>query len=218
MLYKLLIEDESGTQLSVGTFTLAQLRGLYPEPEEAHVTPEEPLDDTPTGVVLDYSHISQNGFGADANRNDCGPAVLVSILREHGYPRIVVDEVANRFMDYKSQPLDLIKMQRALRVYKVTHRYVSNIKTDEIVDAILEGGRPVVVLVSYEHLPYHPVKYTGGHYILVYGYDAALNKFYYHDPLANGVNRTTITPYELNNAMWQNRHHGNQPYQAIIIE
>lgn len=166
-------------------------------------------------VVLNYRHVPQNGPTANDNRKDCGPAVLASVMMEHGYPHITVNHLSKIYMDYPSQPLNMIKMQQALREHKQLYEYREDIKVEDIA-ANVQSGRPVIVLLSYEHLPYHPVNYEGGHYILVYAVDTKEELFWYRDPLGDG-RELSISYNRLTTAMWEDRKHGNQPYQGILI-
>ncbi len=137
----------------------------------------------PPNSRLDVPWIGQNTSRTDDDytKNDCGAAV---VAMEVGYcGRIVtVDEVSiatGKPRDYKSLSFDdLIK---AAATFGLNLQHVSLNFAD--ICAEVDSRHPVIFFVKYKSLPAacrSDARYSGGHYLLVVGYNDV--GVIYHDP------------------------------------
>ncbi len=172
-------------------------------------TPPPPLD-----WSMPYYHVSQQGTGASLNRNDCGAACAVSIIRAHGHPDVTVDDIT-AIHQRPNKPMLISEVRAALTAYGVGNDYQRPLYADDIAGHIY-AARGVIALVDYELLPYKAAgyeSYTWPHYILCYAVRGDL--VLYHDPLSDG-RELTITRAALDAALVSGS--GNMAHQGIVEE
>lgn len=158
---------------------------------------------------------SQWGSSANASRDDCGPAALCSVLAAYGI-NATVDAVfkatgapANSYISFNQ----LIFAGKAFK-FTTEHHIIS---LNELKRKI-QDGYPAVALVNYRYFPNKQDKYTGPHFITVFG--TTDHSVFCHDP--NRLSGTYGDSIELSDTdfskMWEqtNLEHGNKNNQVLI--
>ena len=170
-----------------------------------------------TRRVLTFPWLGQNTPATtdDLSGNDCGPAALAMWLNGLG-ETLTVDDVsraAGKGQGYTSTAYwDLTK---AARQYRVTLSRKASL-TPALLRAEIDRGTPVIVLVHYGSLPQRATAFTGGHWVLVVGYDD--RHLIYHDPLfvdSRGAN-ISCTDADFARAMADCALDGNTPNQGLV--
>lgn len=177
--------------------------------EALTVEPEpEPVD-----CVLSIPHLSQNGPGADARRNDCGAACVAMVVNGLQGRALTVDEVAIKFQKRPNRYMGMGDLIEALRFYGLDAVYTRPIRA-EMMAAALAAGRPLIALVKYPQLPKQWANFSGSHFIVIYGIEGEVVR--YHDPLSL-VETSAATVAEMMVAMSGFDAGENLPYQALIV-
>ena len=109
-------------------------------------------------------------FIAQANRADCGPAALASVLEFHGR-RVPLDEITRRVFTPKMERTLLPDMENYARSLGVRTR--SGQGDPAFVRGLVDAGTPVILLLDMGG-----ALYSQGHYAVVFGHDG--NGFILH--------------------------------------
>lgn len=194
---------------------MSELFGITTDGREVYILDDGDVVVSPqTGddYILPYLHVSQQGSGAAENKNDCGSACAVSIVREHGYPDLTVDEVSATYQR-PNQSMHINEVRAALGGYGVANAHQLPLRAVDIEQHIRDGAA-VIALVAYPALPYHAPgyeTYTWPHYVLCYGIKSG--KILYHDPLSDG-HELSISLAQMDVALRSG--YGNMNYQGIV--
>ena len=134
--------------------------------------PPAPAGD-PERVLIPVPYHSQWETDALLTRKDCGPA-CVEMIGEFLRPATdyTTDHIMKRITGGADRSIYIRELQRvALELYQVTlHRFDG--ADFEDLNGWIDAGLPVIVLVHYgSFLTRMDRNYTGGHYMVVMGYD-----------------------------------------------
>ena len=164
-------------------------------------------------VVLNVPHLSQYGYGADERKRDCGAAVAAMALRLLNIIK-TVDDISVQFQPEEDENMRFGDVIMAIRHYGMKAVYKRQFKAADI-EAAIRNGHPVIALVKYPIMPYQALKFSGYHFIVVYGarMDGSL---LYRDPLAPDGTLISISATALDRAMSEYPMRDNQHFQAII--
>lgn len=172
-------------------------------------------------VRLDVPFRSQQGAGASAYRNDCGPACALMLMayamRRAGLlepSAISVDDVARdtALASNGDSPLQLAEVSRVLTAYGIPNEVTRPLDLPRI-RTLLDARKPPIVLVQYRHLAEGNPAF--GHYAVVVAY--AAGGFWLHDPYTGGA-ELYVTNDRLNAALTDMAGIAAYPYQGIILK
>jgi hypothetical protein len=123
------------------------------------------------GVSLPVPYLSQWGPDAGRSRGDCGPACVAMVARFYGAGHVTVDQAAIAAgQPPGSASTNIGQLRTALTSFGVAGSFVSPLPADRL-RAELNGGRPVIALLDYEHIPgRQDTAYTDNHFMVVVGY------------------------------------------------
>jgi len=181
-------------------------------------------------IMLSVPYVPQNDpmrADDDYSNSDCGPACVQMVIGWRG--RVVpVDQVSMATglpAGFKyTMPANLI-VAAAKFDLALVHRF--GLPTDQIgpltlglIRSEVDADRPVIVLVHYPSLPIRrDMTFTGGHYVVVTGYEPDTNAIIYHDPywpdLAGANVRCSGEAFQ--SAMANCKLNGNRPYQGLTV-
>lgn len=152
--------------------------------------------------VLDVTYKSQNDPDALEKNNDCGPACVAMLLSTQGQD-VRTDDVYAASGVAADQPLRFSQVEAAAAHYGVRLTSRWNLDLQDIRNAIDEGA-PVIALVKYEYLPDRQGQATtGGHFVLVVGYDDDASEIVVNDPYYWGELRSKGDHHHYDYATWE---------------
>jgi hypothetical protein len=131
--------------------------------------------------LLPIPYKSQKDGDAQGKNNDCGPACVSMILAARGVPNRI-DEVYAASGVTTDRPLSILEIRKAAQAFGLT---LSSRRPNTIEDlrAIIDQGIPPIALIKYKYLPDRQGQSTtGGHFVLVVGYDDEREEVIIHDP------------------------------------
>lgn len=119
-------------------------------------------------ITVDVPFVSQIGTGADWLDSDCGAACVAMVVWQQTGVQESVNGIAHRLesLGYEPNYARITALVAGLEAYGVEATFIHH-TTWEDVRANLEAGKPVIALTNYEHLPYRPFNYQGGHYVIL---------------------------------------------------
>lgn len=148
------------------------------------------MDADETAVVIDVPHYSQEGPTAKLYFNDCGPACVRMVwgwqqvrLGRADSPAVTIDAMARRVLRSAKAFSSILELQRLGGMYGLNLRPVSRDAgiTPDRIRSEIGMGLPLIALVLYGELSGRQNKgFTGGHFVVVVGYDA--DGYYLNDP------------------------------------
>jgi uncharacterized protein YvpB len=183
------------------------------------------LADNPAGNAspvkrLDVPWVGQNvGSDDDWSNSDCGPACATMLLRYLGQNVTVnqASKAAGLAKGYKGTAYwDLCKI---LLAYKVAAGRKAGLSIDKL-KAEIDAGKPCILLVHYGSLKTRSdLTFTGGHWILLTGYNVDKQTFLYHDPYFKDSRgrHVEISAIDLEKAMTDCKLDGNTPNQGVFL-
>jgi hypothetical protein len=134
-----------------------------------------------TQKLLPIPYRSQKDADAQGKNNDCGPACIAMILSARGVPARIDDIYAASGVA-TDKPLSILELRKAAQKFGLT---MTSRRPNSIEDlrSFIDQGIPPVALIKYKYLPDRQGQSTtGGHFVLVVGYDDATQQVYIHDP------------------------------------
>lgn len=154
--------------------------------------------------LLPVPYFSQLGIGADQNRNDCGAASGLMVLKAYKpNVQLTVDDfyrLANP--NGRDDPLWVGQIRNALKAHGLTTEYKHSL-TEAMVFNLLLQKRPVIALVHYGTLVDNNLtqfrNFRTGHFVVLIGMDT--NYIYAHDPYST-ERRGEAMVYPIN-VFWQ---------------
>ncbi len=131
--------------------------------------------------ILNVPYKCQNDADANLKRTDCGPACIAMILG--GLGQIVT---TNAVVAASGQNGDSGLMQsqvvNAAKAFGLDMAWQSGYTLDDL-KRFIDNGQPPIALIKYANIPDRvDTRSTGGHYVVVVGYDDATNRVFINDP------------------------------------
>lgn len=157
--------------------------------------------------LLPVPWISQLGLGADANRNDCGAASGLMLLRAyHPVPSMTVDEFYKLAHPGEvNTPLYLGEIAAALSSQEAPVEVRYGLEAPDLYD-FLRRRRPVIALIHYGTLVEQTLTqfsdFMGAHFVIVVGMD--IERVYIHDPYTTTLEwgQALAVPVDLFETAW----------------
>lgn len=182
------------------------------------------MDTDKVSKKLAIPHLAQRGMGADASRNDCGPAVVAMAVAGLTDQDVDVDAAGRACGQKKDQTTQFYQLENGLRHYGLEAVLRNELQADgriypEEIRAEIGKGNPVILVVWYPFLSYRKqIDYKGWHFVLAVGYDET--GIFIHDPLFGETWRQRgafvhVPDAELKQAQVGNGK--NLPYQGMIV-
>lgn len=129
--------------------------------------------------ILNVPYKCQNDADANLKRTDCGPACIAMILGALGQTVTTNAVVAASGMQ-GDNGLMQSQVVNAAKAFGLSMDWSAGYTLDEL-KGFIDEGRPPIALIKYGNIPDRvDTKYTGGHYVVVVGYDD--QRIYINDP------------------------------------
>ena len=170
--------------------------------------------------VLNVPYKSQNDPDAQAENNDCGPACLAMILLTQGQ-NVATAAVYAASGVGADRPLTFDEVKTAAGNYGLPLSWRMGVSLQDVRDTI-DQGTPVIALIKYLYLPDRQGQSTtGGHFVLVVGYDddageIVINDPYYWGPLRDKGNHHHYD-YNTWEQAWGRCDEDSNPNHSILI-
>jgi len=173
-----------------------------------------------SGRILNVSYKSQNDPDALKKNNDCGPACVAMLLLAQGQ-EVHTDDVYAASSVMADQPLRFDQVEAAAAHYGLTLTSRWNLSLQTIYDCIGQGT-PVIALIKYQYLPDRQGQgTTGGHFVLVVGYDDAAGEIVINDPYYWGDLRSKGDHHHYDYNTWEQAwgrcNEDGNPNHALLI-
>lgn len=131
--------------------------------------------------ILNVPYKCQNDADANLKRTDCGPACIAMILGAQGQTVTTNAVVAASGVD-TDNGLMQSQVINAARAFKLEMEWQAGYTLADL-KRFIDEGRPAIALIKYANIPDRvDTRSTGGHYVLVIGYDDATQRVFLHDP------------------------------------
>ncbi|CAG0934667.1 hypothetical protein TFLX_03623 [Thermoflexales bacterium] len=131
--------------------------------------------------ILNVPYKCQNDPDANLKRTDCGPCCIAMILGGIGQQATTnaVVAAANQQGDHGLMQSQVIN---AARAFGLAMDWSQGFTLDGL-KHLIDNGQPPIALVKYANLPERVDKgSTGGHYVVVVGYDDDTQRIFINDP------------------------------------
>ncbi len=153
-------------------------------------------------MILNVPYLSQQPA---ARHTDCGACCVAMILNAIAQDASAGEVVAASGASGQLSPSALV---RGARAFGLNMRQGSGFSLNDL-KYLLDDGQPPIALVRYGHWHDRPNrKYTGGHYVLVVGYDDATGQVFINDPHSPptlpGNGRQRAYSYQIFMDAWSN--------------
>jgi uncharacterized protein YvpB len=172
-----------------------------------------------SGKILNVPYKSQLD-PADANMAyaDCGPCCLAMILAGIG-KSISTNDVAKAAGMVQGDKTGRLLSQLVSAAQKYGLAMATGQSSLDDLKRLIDNGQPAIALVRYQNLPQrHDPRYTGGHYVLVVGYDEQnilINDPYY--PAGSTTGYQKAYTYQGWLAAWKADGATDQTYQCKLV-
>ena len=131
--------------------------------------------------ILNVPYKCQNDVDASLKRTDCGPCCIAMILGGLGQTVTTNAVVAASGMS-GDNGLMQSQVVNAAKAFGLNMAWQAGYTLDDLKRCI-DNGQPPIALVKYANLPERvDVRSTGGHYVVVVGYDDATRRVFINDP------------------------------------
>jgi hypothetical protein len=131
--------------------------------------------------ILNVPYKSQNDPDAQTENNDCGPACVAMILLTQGHS-VATSEVYAASSVAQDRPLSFAEVTAAAAHFGLPLNARIGMSLQDLRNYI-DQGTPVIALVKYLYLPDRQGQSTtGGHFVLVVGYDDDAGEILINDP------------------------------------
>jgi hypothetical protein len=134
-----------------------------------------------SSYILNVPYKSQNDPDAQVQNNDCGPACIAMILLSQGQSVATADVYAASGAE-GDRALTFAEVTAAAAHYSLPLRAQVNMSLQDVRNSI-DQGTPLIALVKYQYLPDRQGQSTtGGHFVIVVGYDDDAGEIVINDP------------------------------------
>lgn len=131
--------------------------------------------------ILNVPYKCQNDADANLKRTDCGPCCIAMILGSLGQTVTTNAVVAASGMSGDSGLMQS-QVVNAAKAFGLDMAWQAGYTLDDLKRCI-DNGRPPIALIKYANIPDRvDVRSTGGHYVVVVGYDDATGRVFINDP------------------------------------
>lgn len=170
--------------------------------------------------VLNVPYKSQNDPDAQAENNDCGPCCLAMILLTQGKNVATADVYAASGVR-ADRPLTFDEVKTAAGNYGLPLSWRTGISLQDV-RSYIDQGTPVIALVKYQYLADRQGQSTtGGHFVLVVGYDDDAGELVINDPYYWGPLRDKGDHHHYDDNTWEQAwgrcNEDSNPDHSILI-
>ena len=131
--------------------------------------------------ILNVPYKCQNDPDANLKRTDCGPCCIAMILGGIGQ-QVTTNAVVAAANQQGDNGLMQTQVISAARAFALEMDWGQGFTLDDL-KRLIDNGQPPIALVKYANLPERVDKAsTGGHYVVVAGYDDATQRVFINDP------------------------------------
>ncbi len=131
--------------------------------------------------ILNVPYKCQNDPDANLKRTDCGPCCIAMILGGIGQ-QVTTNAVVAAANQQGDNGLMQTQVINAARAFALEMDWGQGFTLDDL-KRLIDNGQPPIALVKYANLPERVDKAsTGGHYVVVAGYDDATQRVFINDP------------------------------------
>jgi hypothetical protein len=131
--------------------------------------------------ILNVPYKCQNDADSDLKRTDCGPCCIAMILGGLGQIVTTNAVVAASGMS-GDNGLMQSQVVNAAKAFGLDMAWQAGYTLDDLKRCI-DNGQPPIALIKYANIPDRvDVRSTGGHYVVVVGYDNATGRVFINDP------------------------------------
>jgi uncharacterized protein YgiM (DUF1202 family) len=131
--------------------------------------------------ILNVPYKCQNDPDANLKRTDCGPCCIAMILGGIGQ-QVTTNAVVAAANQQGDNGLMQSQVINAARAFGLVMDWAQGFTLDGL-KKLIDNGQPPIALVKYANLPERVDKgSTGGHYVVVVGYDDATQRIFINDP------------------------------------
>ncbi len=131
--------------------------------------------------ILNVPYKCQNDPDAGLKRTDCGPCCVAMILGGISQP-VTTNAVVAAANQQGDSGLTQTQVISAASAFGLGMSWSSGYTLDDL-KKFIDNGQPPIALVKYANLPERVDKgSTGGHYVVVVGYDDASQRIFINDP------------------------------------
>ena len=131
--------------------------------------------------ILNVPYKCQNDPDANVKRTDCGPCCVAMILGGIGQ-QVTTNAVVAAANQQGDNGLTQSQVVNAASAFGLSMDWRQGFSLDDL-KKFIDNGQPPIALVKYANLPDRVDKgSTGGHYVVVVGYDDAAQSIFINDP------------------------------------
>ena len=131
--------------------------------------------------ILNVSYKSQNDPDAQSENNDCGPCCLAMLLLTQGQSVATADVYAASGVG-TDRALTFDEVKTAAGGFGLPLSWRTGISLQDV-RSYIDQGTPVIALIKYQYLPDRQGQSTtGGHFVVVVGYDDDAGEIVINDP------------------------------------
>jgi hypothetical protein len=131
--------------------------------------------------ILSVPYKSQNDADATFKRSDCGPCCIAMILAAMGQ-NVTTNQVTAASGIVGDSGLRLDQMVTTAAAFGLSLFFQSGLGLDDL-KRFIDNGQPPIALINYGNIPDRfDQHYTGGHFVLVVGYDDDSGRVFINDP------------------------------------
>lgn len=131
--------------------------------------------------ILNVPYKCQNDPDANLKRTDCGPCCIAMILGGLGQ-QLTTNAVVAAANQQGDNGLMQSQVINAARAFGLQMDWAQGFTLDDL-KRFVDNGQPPIALVKYANLPERVDKAsTGGHYVVVVGYDDDTQRIFINDP------------------------------------
>src|SRR5512136_3007039 len=131
--------------------------------------------------ILNVPYKCQNDPDANLKRTDCGPCCIAMILGGSGQ-QVTTNAVVAAANQQGDNGLMQSQVINAARAFGLAMDWAQGFTLDAL-KQFIDNGQPPIALVKYANLPERVDKAsTGGHYVVVVGYDDGTQRVFINDP------------------------------------
>ena len=131
--------------------------------------------------ILNVPYKCQNDPDANLKRTDCGPCCIAMILGGIGQ-QLTTNAVVAAANQQGDNGLMQSQVVNAARAFGLALDWAQGFTLDGL-KQLIDNGQPPIALVKYANLPERVDKAsTGGHYVVVVGYDDDTQRIFINDP------------------------------------
>lgn len=131
--------------------------------------------------ILNVPYKCQNDADANLKRTDCGAACIAMILGGLGQT-VTTNAVVTASGQSGDNGLMQSQVVNAAKAFGLNMTWQAGYTLDDV-RRFIDNGQPPIALIKYANIPDRvDTRSTGGHYVVVIGYDDATNRVFINDP------------------------------------